>query len=96
MTSNPVYRRGALGYSNTVLTKLVNNYRSHKTIIEIPKKLFYDDELNECAGEFRDIMLGWEELPNLQFPVIFHPVFGMDEREGRSPSFFNVAEVSFG
>lgn len=27
------------------------------------------------------------------FPVIFHGVTGMDEREASSPSFFNVAEV---
>ena len=38
-------------------------------------------------------MLGWEELPNKDFPIIFHPVYGKDEREGTSPSFFNVAEV---
>ena len=38
-------------------------------------------------------MLGWEELPNKDFPIIFHPVYGKDEREGSSPSFFNVAEV---
>ena len=41
----------------------------------------------------RNVMLGWEELPNKNFPIIFHPVFGKDEREGSSPSFFNVAEV---
>ena len=38
-------------------------------------------------------MIGWEELPNKNFPIIFHPVFGKDEREGNSPSFFNMAEV---
>ena len=38
-------------------------------------------------------MIGWEELPNKNFPIIFHPVFGKDEREGSSPSFFNVPEV---
>ena len=27
------------------------------------------------------------------FPVIFHGVTGVDEREANSPSFFNVAEV---
>ena len=41
----------------------------------------------------RNVMIGWEELPNKNFPIIFHPVFGKDEREGSSPSFFNVAEV---
>ena len=42
---------------------------------------------------YRNVMLGWEELPNKDFPIIFHPVYGKDEREGSSPSFFNVAEV---
>ncbi|XP_022790553.1 putative helicase mov-10-B.1 [Stylophora pistillata] len=94
MTSCPAYDRGAGGnYNSNLLTKLVNNYRSHRAIIEIPKQLFYENELNECAGDFRNVMIGWEELPNKNFPIIFHPVFGKDEREGSSPSFFNVAEV---
>lgn len=94
MTSCNTYSRDAReGYNSDLLTKLVNNYRSHRAIIEIPKQLFYDNELNECAGEFRNVMLGWEELPNKRFPMIFHPVFGKDEREANSPSFFNVAEV---
>ena len=41
----------------------------------------------------RNVMLGWEELPNKRFPIIFHPVYGKDEREANSPSFFNVAEI---
>ena len=39
-------------------------------------------------------MLNWEELPNKQFPMIFHAVYGKDEREENSPSFFNVTEVA--
>ena len=38
-------------------------------------------------------MLGWEELPNKDFPMIFHAVYGKDEREENSPSFFNIPEV---
>ena len=54
MTSSSAYSRSPRGrYNSDLLTKLVNNYRSHRTIIEIPKQLFYDDELNECAGDFR-------------------------------------------
>lgn len=95
MTTCEVYKRSRLTgeYNTLVMTKLVNNYRSHRDIIEIPKKLFYDDELNECAGDFRNVMLGWEKLPNPNFPIIIHPVYGKDEREARSPSFFNVEEV---
>ncbi|XP_022790587.1 putative helicase mov-10-B.1 [Stylophora pistillata] len=54
MTSSPAYTRGPSGnYNSNLLTKLVNNYRSHRAIIEIPKQLFYENELNECAGDFR-------------------------------------------
>jgi helicase MOV-10 len=28
------------------------------------------------------------------FPIVFHGVIGKDEREGSSPSFFNVDEAS--
>ncbi|XP_068695788.1 putative helicase mov-10-B.1 [Montipora foliosa] len=94
MTTCNSYSRNSVGsYDSKLLTKLLNNYRSHRAIIEIPKQMFYDDELNECAGDFRNVMLDWEELPNKTFPIIFHPVYGKDEREANSPSFFNVAEV---
>ena len=55
MNSCDTYLRdpGEGRYNSDLLTKLVNNYRSHRAIIEIPKQLFYDNELNECAGDFR-------------------------------------------
>ncbi len=55
MTSCNTYSRDPANgsYNSDLLTKLVNNYRSHKNIIEIPNELFYDNELNECAGDFR-------------------------------------------
>ena len=52
MTSCNTYWRET-NYDPNLLTKLVDNYRSHRDIIEIPKKLFYDNELNECAEDFR-------------------------------------------
>ena len=41
----------------------------------------------------RNVMLDWEQLPNKNFPMIFHAVYGKDEREEYSPSFFNIPEV---
>lgn len=38
-------------------------------------------------------MLGWEELFNKNFLIIFYFVYGKDEREGSSFFFFNVVEV---
>ena len=54
MTSCDTYLRDPEGgYDSDLLTKLLNNYRSHWNIIEIPNQLFYENELNECADDFR-------------------------------------------
>jgi len=34
-------------------------------------------------------LLGWSELPNKDFPLMFLGVNGVDKRESDSPSFFN-------
>ena len=57
--------------------------------------MFYDDELRACADELlRTSFCRWDGLKTPGFPVIFEPVYGKDEREERSPSFFNTQEVS--
>jgi len=38
-------------------------------------------------------LYGWEELPNPSFPIIFHGIEGREEREKKSPSWFNVHEA---
>ncbi|EFA02630.2 putative RNA helicase armi-like Protein [Tribolium castaneum] len=80
-------------YNPSALTKLVKNYRSHKVIIDQPNKLFYDDELESAGDNLINAALNWEHLPNRQFPLIFHSVVGIDQREKTSPSFFNIQEV---
>jgi hypothetical protein len=76
-------------YDGRMCVKLVNNYRSHHTIIEVPKQLFYDGILNECAGDIRNLFVNmkWDLLPNKKFPCIFHPVYGKEEQEGEQTSF---------
>jgi putative helicase MOV10L1 len=37
------------GYDPVLVTKLVKNYRSHQSIIEIPSRLFYHGDLQVCA-----------------------------------------------
>jgi len=77
-------------YNNHFITKLVKNYRSHNAIIAVPRQLFYDGELIVAGNErILNMMLGWEMLPNKNFPIIFHSVIGENEREADSPSFFN-------
>nr|WGG62726.1 MOV10 [Lateolabrax japonicus] len=94
MTDFALYRKDEGVFNNCFVTKLLNNYRSHPAILEIPNELFYDRELQVSADEIlRNSYCNWEHLPKKGFPVIFHGVTGIDEREASSPSFFNVAEV---
>jgi len=78
-----------------VMTKLLRNYRSHPDILSLPNKLFYEGELvpvgdKALTHSFSD----WEHLPQADFPILFHGVEGKDEREGNSPSWFNIHEIA--
>lgn len=82
-------------FNSLVVTKLINNYRSHKDILNQSNSMFYDSQLKVCADTVLSSSLcQWEYLPKKNFPLIFHSVKGKDEREGQSPSFFNSLEVS--
>ncbi|XP_051168910.1 putative helicase mov-10-B.2 [Leptopilina boulardi] len=61
------------------ITKLVQNYRSHETILRLPNDMFYDGELVACAGENVKIAENWTILPKKKFPIIFHAVHGYEE-----------------
>ncbi|KAM3618064.1 uncharacterized protein V6R79_014760 [Siganus canaliculatus] len=94
MTAFPLYQKNEGVYNNNFVTKLLHNYRSHPAILKIPNELFYDGELQVCANEiWRNSYCGWQYLVKMGFPVIFHGVTGIDEREASSPSFFNRSEV---
>ncbi|MED6293051.1 hypothetical protein CHARACLAT_006828 [Characodon lateralis] len=94
MTDFPLYQKNEGIYDNCFVTKLLRNYRSHPSILKIPNERFYDGELEACADEYsRNFYCTWEHLPKEGFPVIFHGVAGIDDRESSSPSFFNVTEV---
>lgn len=81
-------------YDGNVLTKLVLNYRSHPAILKVPNDLFYDGELQPVGDPYViESACKWKVLKKEGFPVIFHGVEGVDEREGTSPSFFNRQEV---
>ncbi|KAE8623124.1 hypothetical protein XENTR_v10005508 [Xenopus tropicalis] len=94
MTQNDLYRKVNDCYDPKFVTKLLRNYRSHPSILKIPNELFYDNELKVAADEMASkSYCNWEKLPQKGFPIIFHGVHGKDEREGNSPSFFNVNEI---
>ncbi|XP_041952750.1 putative helicase mov-10-B.1 isoform X2 [Alosa sapidissima] len=95
MKHNPLYQKDETGhYNSRYVTKLLLNYRSHKSILKIPNDLFYDGELVASADEMSTHMYcTWEHLPKQNFPLIFHGVIGKDEMEANSPSFFNRSEI---
>ena len=39
-------------------------------------------------------MLNWVNLPNPKIPLVFHGVVGDDQREAKSPSYFNPEECA--
>ena len=60
-------------YDPLVVTKLINNYRSHPAVLKLPSAVFYHDELRPCADvRMRESLCQWEKLPDKGFPVLFH------------------------
>jgi superfamily I DNA and/or RNA helicase len=60
-----------------VITKLIQNYRSHEDILRIPNELFYNGDLVASAPrDVQDAFIGWSELPNYDFPLIFKGIVG--------------------
>lgn len=102
MTKLPFYGRipqdeeDELGdYNPLIITKLLKNYRSHPSILELPNEMFYDDELESCADKLkRESLCNWSRLPCKGFPIVFEGIKGRDMREEKSPSFFNPEEAA--
>ncbi|KAF7656034.1 hypothetical protein LDENG_00046930 [Lucifuga dentata] len=89
-----LYKKQNGKFNERFITKLLQNYRSHPAILEIPNELFYGGELQACADEkLCNTFCGWEYLPKKDFPVIFHGVIGHEKHDVNNPSFFNMAEV---
>ncbi|XP_063153493.1 helicase MOV-10 [Candoia aspera] len=95
MRDNSLYQKRNGTYNPKFVTMLLRNYRSHAAILEFPNEKFYDKKLQVCADSLiTDSYCDWEELVAKGFPIIFHEVCGEDQREEKSPSFFNTAEIS--
>nr|XP_060628672.1 helicase MOV-10 isoform X1 [Anolis sagrei ordinatus] len=94
MQQNSLYQKKDGIYNAQFVTKLLRNYRSHAAILKFPNDKFYDGELQEHGDHcITHSYCKWKELVQKGFPIIFHGVCGEDQREARSPSFFNTAEV---
>ncbi|KAF8632166.1 hypothetical protein AX17_004907 [Amanita inopinata Kibby_2008] len=81
-------------HSGVTVVKLLQNYRSHSAILKFPNERFYRNELRVCASPAKiNRYLQCSLLPSGQFPIVFHAVFGKNDREASSPSFFNIEEA---
>ena len=77
------------------IVTLVKSFRSHRCILRFPNDMFYNGELQPMG--VRDIthsLLQSDVLVKKGFPIVFHGIVGKEEREGSSPSFFNIDEAS--
>ena len=90
-----IYKKGKDGqYFPGVITKLIQNYRSHPSILKFPNDLFYDGDLITAGDPISTHSLcRWEHLSTPQFPIIFHAIHGENQQEGDSPSWFNAEEA---
>lgn len=85
-------------YNPLVLTKLVKNYRAHPTLLNLPSRLFYDDDLISHASFEEAYALCQDQrmkdvLVSQGVPLIFEGVQGTCTRERDSPSWCNISEA---
>jgi helicase MOV-10 len=77
-------------YDPNYVVKLVQNYRSHRSILDVPSRLFYDNDL-VAAKYVPDY--GWPELPRPDAHVVFEPVLECHSQAEHSSSFYNLGEL---
>lgn len=95
LLQNKLYDEDSRGnYDRTLLTKLIQNYRSHPEIVNVFNKLFYNGSLIPMAP-LKEVSLAanWSMLPNKQFPIIFQATCGPSEIEENSTSSYNKQEA---
>ncbi|XP_058813019.1 putative helicase MOV-10 [Topomyia yanbarensis] len=81
-------------YNPFVITKLLDNYRSHRHMLQFPNYAFYEGDLRSHApSTATDWAIGWSELPRKKFPMFFHSIRGITEKDAHSSSLYNRQEA---
>ncbi|TDL24436.1 P-loop containing nucleoside triphosphate hydrolase protein [Rickenella mellea] len=81
--------------SGVTVFMLQYHFRSHPDIIAFPNNEFYEGKLqNHADPTITESLRKFSKLKKPDFHIMFHAVSGKDDREGRSPSFFNIEEAS--
>lgn len=96
LMNHDIYRKNSdTGkYNPLVITKLLDNYRSHRHMLQFPNYAFYDGDLRSAAPENTTCWaIGWSELPRKNFPLFFHSIRGITEQDAHSCSLYNRQEA---
>ncbi|KAG6438499.1 hypothetical protein O3G_MSEX000020 [Manduca sexta] len=75
------------------ITTLINNFRSHPDILNIPNQLFYKGELKALAPLDALSNINVLEEEGGDRAIVFHAVNSHEQRMGHAPSFFNEKEL---
>ncbi|XP_055615807.1 putative helicase MOV-10 isoform X2 [Toxorhynchites rutilus septentrionalis] len=96
LMNHDIYRRDldTGKYNTLVLSKLKDNYRSHRHMLQFSNYAFYDGDLRSQAPTGATCWaIGWSELPRKNFPLFFHSVRGITEKDAHSSSLYNRQEA---
>uniref|UniRef100_A0A0K8V839 Putative helicase MOV-10 n=3 Tax=Bactrocera latifrons TaxID=174628 RepID=A0A0K8V839_BACLA len=81
-------------YNRQIQIRLRRNYRSHPEIVKLFSEMFYDGQLlSEASPDVQQLCRDWHRAPNPEYPIIFHSVFGPEQREKNSTSRYNPLEI---
>ena len=69
---------------------LYENYRAHKSILEIYNEIFYDGVLKAKGDQ---TLIKFAGLKNPKIPVLFKHVDGFERNDKDSPSWYNLNEI---
>ncbi|XP_053668330.1 putative helicase mov-10-B.1 [Anopheles marshallii] len=82
-------------YNPDMVTKLLDNYRSHRALFRYSNEQFYESELRaKGAPAITSWAVNWQRLPNPNFPMIFHSVIGHMKQDSITLSYWNVQEAN--
>jgi len=91
LTGLPLYKSTS---EYCVMTTLLNNYRSHNSLLQIPSQLFYEGTLQcKASSEVTSICKNYELLHDSNFPLLVYDVStGREMSKLDTPSFYNIKE----
>jgi hypothetical protein len=82
------------GYNPKYIVQLVENFRSHPSIFEFSNEEFYNSRLvSRQKEETANFAIGWNLLPNKNYPTIFESNSSESEQKLKGTSMFNQGEL---